>query len=57
MNEICKCNGEKCEVKEKCYRYTSKAKDKYQDWADFYKQPKDKDGKCGMFLENKKWNF
>ena len=54
MNEICKCNGEKCEVKEKCYRYTSKAKDKYQDWADFYKQPNDKDGKCCMFMENKK---
>ena len=50
--EICKCNGEKCIVKEKCKRYLIKPI-KYQSWADFYTQPKDKDGKCCMFLENK----
>lgn len=51
--EICKCNGEKCKVKEKCKRYLIKPI-KYQSWADFYTQPKDRDGKCCMFLEVKK---
>ena len=54
MKDICKCNGEKCKVKEKCYRFTSKVKDKYQDWADFYTQPKNKKGECGSFLKGKK---
>lgn len=51
---ICKCNGEKCIVKEKCLRFTIEDKDKFQDYAEFYREPKNKQGKCGMFLENKK---
>ena len=53
MKDICKCNGEKCKVKEKCYRFIVKPRE-YQDWADFYTQPKNKKGECGSFLKGKK---
>lgn len=53
MTEICKCNGEKCKAKEKCYRFTSRPTT-YQSWADFYTLEKDKKGRCGMFLEVRK---
>lgn len=52
--DICKCSGEKCKVKNQCLRYTSKPLDYGQSWADFYKQPKNKQGKCGMFMGDKK---
>jgi len=48
MTDIGKCSGEKCKVKEKCYRFTCKA-EKYQSWGAFYKDPKNKKGECGMF--------
>lgn len=54
MNDICKCNGEKCKAKEKCLRYLITPISYGQSWAEFYKQPKNKQGKCGMFLEVKK---
>lgn len=57
MIDICKCNGLKCEAKERCKRYTIKPIPNYQSWADFYTQPKNKKGECGMFIpipENKK---
>jgi len=53
MIDICKCNGEKCKVKNKCLRFKSKPMEYGQSWADFYKQTKNKDGKCCMFLEVK----
>jgi len=53
MIDICKCSGEKCKVKKQCKRYTAKEK-KYQSWGNFYLSPKKIDGKCGMFMENKK---
>lgn len=53
MIDICKCSGEKCKVKKECRRFTCK-EIKYQSWAEFYKQPKDKIGRCGMFIGDKK---
>ena len=54
MIDICKCSGEKCKVKKECRRFTCKPLEYGQSWAEFYKQTKDKQGKCGMFLENRK---
>jgi len=53
MRDICKCSGEKCKVKKECKRFTCK-EEQYQSWADFYSLPKNKKGRCGMFLEIKK---
>lgn len=44
MIDICKCNGLKCKVKDKCLRYTIKPIEYYQSWADFYTQPKKQAG-------------
>jgi len=54
MIDICKCNGEKCKVKNKCLRFKSKPMEYGQSWADFYKQTKNKKGQCGQFIEVKK---
>lgn len=54
MNDICKCSGEKCKAKKQCLRYTSKPMAYGQSWAKFYLYPKDKQGKCGMFIEVKR---
>jgi hypothetical protein len=51
--DICKCNGEKCKVKNTCFRFTCKVVEP-QSWGDFYSIPKLKDGKCGMYLARKK---
>lgn len=50
MSDLTKCEGKKCPIKDKCYRYTSKSGEYQQSW--FTKEPfKIKKGvfKCDMF--------
>jgi len=52
MSEICKCEGENCPLKEKCYRFTS-APDLYQDYL--IKAPYNiETQKCDLFLQLRK---
>lgn len=49
-NDITKCFGEGCPVRDNCYRYTVKP-DRYQSYSDFTQLIKD--GKCEYFWEDK----
>lgn len=51
MLEICKCKGEKCVVKEVCYRFVCEPH-QFQQWAEYYLQAKNKKGECSMYLKN-----
>ncbi len=49
MSEICKCPGENCPLKEKCYRFT-RAPDLYQNYL--IKVPYNTETqKCDLFLQ------
>lgn len=52
MTEICKCTGTKCKVKKNCKRFVCKSV-KFQSYGKYYLLPKNKQGKCTMFLEGK----
>ena len=47
MTDICKCNGENCTLKDKCYRYVCEADKFYQAW--FAETPRDEDD-CAYFI-------
>ena len=44
----CKCEGQGCPMKQKCYRFTSKTNEYRQSW--FAKTPIKDDGDCEHFL-------
>lgn len=49
MSDITKCNDINCDIKNKCYRYTSIADEFYQSW--FAEPVREKD-KCEYFIAN-----
>jgi len=52
MSEICKCPGENCPIKEKCYRFT-RLPDIYQNYL--IKEPYNTETqKCDVFLQLRK---
>ena len=48
MPDITKCEGNKCQFKESCYRYKAEA-DQYQSY--FVDIPLQEDGTCEYFME------
>lgn len=48
MPDISKCNGNKCNIKTKCYRFTSKS----NDWQSWLVPTYSSDGKCEFFWDN-----
>jgi hypothetical protein len=46
-NDITKCKGEGCELRETCYRYKAKPS-RWQSYGAF-EAVRDKDGKCGYY--------
>jgi hypothetical protein len=52
MNDICKCNGEKCKAKKNCKRFACKSVE-FQSYEKYYLLPKNKKGRCAMFVEIK----
>jgi len=52
MSDITKCEDFTCPSREKCYRYTAPANDKYQTYGKFNREA-DADN-CVMFWDNEK---
>lgn len=51
MADITMCVDNECPMRDRCYRYTAKADEKYQSYADFGRGRGDKH--CEMFWDNK----
>lgn len=49
MADISMCNGKKCKVKHKCYRYLAEADKFYQSYAEFDKEPVKEEKDCKNF--------
>lgn len=50
MADITKCNGNGCDKKESCYRFTAPA----SNWQSYFSETPIKDGKCENYWERKK---
>jgi len=48
MADITMCTATKCEIKDKCYRYTAPR----SDWQAMMNPPLKVDGKCPLFWDN-----
>jgi len=51
MPDITMCKGDKCPIKEKCYRYTAEP----DEWQSYFTESPIKNGKCD-FYDNRIYN-